>query len=118
MTTRALGYVFLVALLFSSPSCSQETAIVGYWQWGDVQSFWEFRADGSCQTHGEIASKVTGRYRFLSRDKLRIDITGDANPKILLVSLRGDEMTLTENKIVMKLHRVDAAAISPQESFK
>jgi hypothetical protein len=116
MIARVLSYALLVAVLFLLQSCSQAGAIVGYWQWGDVKSFWEFRADGTCQTHGEVASKVTGRYKFLSREKLRIDITGDAHPKMLLVSIKGDDMIITENKFDMKLHRVDASAIRPRES--
>lgn len=88
-----------------------EAAIVGSWQLGDAQSFWEFRADGGCQSHGEIASEVTGRYKFLGRDKVRIDIAGDVQPKILVFSLSGDEMTLSEGQIAMKFHRVSASAI-------
>jgi len=88
-----------------------EAAIVGYWQLGDAQSFWEFRADGGCQSHGEIASKVTGRYKFLGRDKVRVDIAGDVQPKMLVFSLRGDELTLSEGQMAMKFHRVPPSAI-------
>lgn len=63
-------------------------------------------------------SIVTGRYKFVSRDKLQIDITGDANPKMILVSIKGDEMTFTEHKFDIKLHRVQASAIRPEESVR
>ena len=118
MAARALSCIVFVAVILLLPSCSQEKAIVGYWQWGDVQSFFEFRSDGVFQSYGEGASKVTGRYKFLSRDKLQIDIAGDSNPKIIFVSIKGDEMTLTEHKFDMKLRRVDVSAIQPEESVK
>jgi hypothetical protein len=116
MIVRTL-ILFFLALVAFSLSCSQKNAIVGYWQWGDVQSFWEFRADGVCQTHGAVASKVNGHYSFLSWGKLKIDISGDTQPKIVFVSIKGDEMTFTENKFSMKFHRVDPSKIEPITSF-
>jgi hypothetical protein len=104
----------IVALFVFLPSCSHKSAIVGYWQCGDVQSFFEFRADGVFQTHGEVASKVTGRYSDSGGGKIKIQITGEALPKEVLVSIKGDEMIFTEKNLTMKLHRVDPSAIRPE----
>ena len=114
MTPKLLRYVWLLAVIAFLPSCSQPSAIVGYWQLGEVQSFFEFRADGVFQSHGEVASKVTGRYSFSGRDKLRIHITGEAQPKEVLISIKGDEMTFSKDKFPIKLHRVDPSAIRPE----
>jgi hypothetical protein len=92
--------------------------IVGYWQWEGNQSFWEFRRDGTCQTHGDVASRVAGRYSLSGGGKLTIQITGAAQPKELLVSISGNQMTITENRGTVKLHRVDPSAIHSSESEK
>ena len=66
-------------------------------------------------THGKIPSKVAGRYN-LSRDKLDIEVNGSPQPMKLLVSIKGDELTLTENKMMLKLHRVDPSMVKPEIS--
>jgi hypothetical protein len=113
MIPKALGCVWLLALLAFLPACSQKNAIIGYWQLGDAQAFWEFRKDGVYMTHGEVPSKVTGRYT-LSRDKLKIQFVGSPEPRIVSVSIKGDAMTLTENNITLRLHRVDPSQVKPE----
>ena len=121
MRVSILKSFFLAALLLLFPSCSQEKSIVGYWQWGNAQSFWEFRADGSCQTHGDSASKVTGRYSFSGRGKLKIHINGEAQPHDISISIKGDEMTFAGGPLgPIKLHRVEASQVrtsSPAEEL-
>ncbi len=116
MTRRYLNYVLMAAFLFFLPSCSQEKAIVGYWQWRDAQSFFEFRVDGVFQSHGEDASIVTGRYSLSRGGKLKIQVTGETQPKEVLVSIKGNEMSFTENNHTIELHRVEPSAIRPSDS--
>lgn len=61
---------------------------------------------------------MSGHYSFLSKGKLKIDISGSVQPKIVLVSIKGDEITLTEGKLAVKLHRVDRAKICPAADEK
>jgi len=119
MSPKSLSCLCLMSLLVFAMACSQKQAVVGYWQFGEAQSFWEFKSDGVCMTHGESASKVTGRYSFPSRNKLKIELTGAPHPMMLLVKISGDQMTLTEGHTApMKLHRVDPSKIKPELSFE
>ena len=90
-------------------SCSSKTAIVGIWQYSET-SFMEFGDDGTYRMHGVGASKVNGRYSFVGHDKVKVDIAG-VNPRLIRVSIKGDEMIMSEGVPTAKLHRGDPSAV-------
>jgi len=113
MSSKALFYVCLLIMVGLMPGCSQKHAIIGVWQRGQAQSFFQFEADGAFRSLGEDASKVSGRYSFSGRGILRLDLAGSPVPKTLKVAINGDDMTLTEASGTVKLHRVDLSKVQP-----
>ena len=96
----------LLAVLAFLAACSRENAIVGSWQCGE--GFFVFQKDGVCTLYGPSTKKLTGRFTVLSRDKLRIQINDGSAPRIVLISIKGNEMTLTDQTVPLKFHKVDS----------
>jgi hypothetical protein len=109
-------YVCLAFLLCAAVGCwgRPEQAIVGKWQASSTGETMEFFPDGTCtmgSTMGSMSLNVAGTYKFIARDKIKLELGGLAalaGPLVVTASVTGDELTWTmpNGKTATKYRRV------------
>ncbi|MDD5037089.1 MAG: hypothetical protein PHE55_20370 [Methylococcaceae bacterium] len=112
-----LAITFILTLLLSC-SLKPEDEIVGKWNEADSTAIMEFFKDGTF-TVAIQGMSVAGNYKFLDKDRIRIDLGGQGalkGPLVAKFSISGNELTWTMPGGKPSIYRRENTSQSDQDS--
>jgi hypothetical protein len=92
------GVLWLIPVLFFLASCGSKPVLIGKWKEVEKAATLEFSTDGTFKAIDNQGMAVSGKYTLSKDGRLRCEIRheGGAEEVVdLMISIKGDELTLT-----------------------